>query len=121
MSNVSEQCSESSSVHAMDIDNCTSHYLENNNTSDNGSDRNVADTNILHAFQESLAASFVQGNLTHAQGNIILKTLRSLPYLSYLPRDTRTLLKTPFKSPIISKIDPGEYLHIGFATALIKI
>ncbi|XP_011859368.1 PREDICTED: uncharacterized protein LOC105556865 [Vollenhovia emeryi] len=73
------------------------------------------------SFKESLAIAFIQGNLTHTQGNIILKTLRSLPCLSYLPKDSRTLLNTPRKGPIISKVDPGEYLHIGFAKALIRI
>jgi len=79
------------------------------------------EVNTFYAFQKSLAACFVEGNLTHTQGNIILRILRSLPCLSYLPKDSRTLLNTPRKGPIISKVEPGEYLHIGFEKALIKI
>jgi len=84
------------------------------------SDQNLNEkVNTSYAFQKSLAACFVEGNLTHTQRNIILRTLRSLPCLSYLPKDSRTLLNTPRKGPIISKV--GEYLHIGFEKALIKI
>jgi len=79
------------------------------------------EVNIFHAFKKSLVACFVQRNLTHTQGNIILRTLRSLLCLSYLPKNSRTLLNTPRKGPIISEIEPGEYLHIGFEKALIKI
>ena len=88
-------------------------YLERDISSVSESDQNSNEEVNFYAFQNSLAASFVQGNLTHTQGNIILRTLRSLPYLSYLPKDSRTL-NTPRKGPIISKIEPGEYLHIGF-------
>lgn len=72
-------------------------------------------------FRESLASAFIKGNLTHIQGNIILKTLRSLPQLAYLPRDTRTLLDTPRVGPQIRKVYPGEYFHIGFKKVLTRI
>lgn len=116
----SQQCSELSSVDPINVNNFL--YLERNILSANESDQNSnKEVNTFHAFQKSLAASFVQGNLTHTQGNIILRTLRLLPCLSYLPKDSRTLLNTPREGPIISKVEPGEYLHIGFEKALIKI
>lgn len=76
---------------------------------------------MQNTFQESLATAFVQGKLTQTQENLILKTLRSLPCLSYLPKDSRTLLSTPRKDCVVSKVDPVEYLHIGFIKALITM
>jgi hypothetical protein len=47
--------------------------------------------------------------------------MRSLPYLAYLPRDTRTLLGTPRVGPQVCSIDPGEYLYIRFEKSLTRI
>jgi len=119
---VREQDSEFlSSVNAIsDVESCSSVDLQRNiSPTFDENDFNARTQNDI--FKEHLATAFVQGNLTHVQGNIILKTLRSLPYLSYLPKDSRTLLNTPRQGPIISKIDFGEYLHIGFAKALDRI
>lgn len=73
-------------------------------------------------FQNRVAASFIQGNLTHTQGNVILEMLRSHRCLSYLPKDTRTLLNTPRSNYCItSHVSPGEYLHLGFEKAVVRI
>lgn len=81
---VNEQCNEFSSYDSMNVSNCN---LERNILFANDSDSNLnEDLNTFHIFQKSLAESFVKGNLTHTQGNIILNTLRSLPCLSYLPK-----------------------------------
>jgi len=116
---VNEQCNEFSSDVPMNHDNYNFSSLRNISPESNCNSN--AEMNTLHVFKESLAEAFIQANLTHTQGNIILKTLRSLSYLSYLPKDSRTLLHTPRKGPIIIKIEPGEYLHIGFAKALVRI
>lgn len=117
MSVVSEPCSEQSSIitAVSDIHSVSSVQL------DSISSVNTSDKDPAHTFRESLASAFIKGNLTHAQGNIILKTLRSLSYLAYFPQDTRTLLNTPRVAPQVRRIYPGEYLHIGFEKVLIRI
>lgn len=116
---VNGQFSELSSSVPMNIDNYN--FYSKRNISPESDCNSNTEINTSHVFQKSLAEAFIQGNLTHTQGNIILKTLRSLPCFSYLPKDSRTLLHTPRKSPIISEVKPGKYLHIGFAKALIRI
>lgn len=69
-------------------------------------------------FTEKLATCFVKNNINHIQGNMILKTLRSHNCLSYLPKDVRTLLKTPRMSIELRNVSPGEYLHTGFVTGI---
>lgn len=113
-------------VHLMDVENCNSSNLQlERNFSPatfqfNENNHNL-DAEVNNTFQESFAIAFIQGNLTHTQGNIILNTLRSLPCLSYLPKSSRSLLNTSRKGPIISKVNSGEYIHIGFSKALIRI
>jgi len=45
---------------------------------------------IVFMFQEKLAAWFVQSNISHTQGNAILKVLREHKCLAYLRIDIRT-------------------------------
>ncbi|XP_071633245.1 uncharacterized protein [Temnothorax longispinosus] len=47
---------------------------------------------------------------------MILNTLRSHNCLSYLPKDVRTLLKTPRMSVKLRNVPPGEYLHTAGIT-----
>jgi hypothetical protein len=69
-------------------------------------------------FQENLAAVLVDAN--HVLGNRILSILRTHKCFTFLPKDIRTLLFTPQIRPIIHKIEPGEYLHIGVKKCLIR-
>lgn len=119
---VSEPCAEQSSV-VTEVDDIhsISSIQPDSISSVNASDCDKEIMNPAHAFQESLALAFIKRNLTHTQENMILKTLRSLPYLAYLPRDTRTLLGTPRVGSQVRSIDPGEYLHIGFQKSLTRI
>lgn len=72
------------------------------------------------AFKNELAQIFIQANIKHAQGDILLHFLRKHPCHNNLPLATKTLLKTP-RQPFKSiKVDPGEYYHIGFEAQLIK-
>lgn len=58
--------------------------------------------------------------MSHVQGNNILALLRSHQCFSFLPKDIRTLLRTP-KIPVeIFNVEPGEYLHLGFKSTLIN-
>lgn len=73
-------------------------------------------------FDLQLAPAFLQGSMTHTQGNIILKTLRAHACLQYLPKDMRTFLKTPHVcQDEIREVAPGEHLHLGFEKAVLKI
>lgn len=70
-----------------------------------------------------LKNAFITARLTHSQGNIILKVLRTFPFgLIYLPKDSRTLLKTPadVASRRIEQIAGGEYLHLDLKSTLKK-
>lgn len=69
-------------------------------------------------FQENLAAILVEAN--HILGNRILSVLRTHNCFTFLPKDIRTLLFTPKVSPVVHKIEPGEYLHIGIKKCLAR-
>lgn len=45
-------------------------------------------------FQTRLAGAFLRTNMNHVQINAVLKTLRTHPCHSTLPKDARTVLKT---------------------------
>lgn len=78
--------------------------------------RNTCDEVI---FQKNLAAILVEAN--HVLGNRILSVLRTHNCLTFLPKDIRTLLCTPKISPLVHKIESGEYLHIGVKKCLARI
>lgn len=80
----------------------------------------VSDNFCQPSFREHLAACFVDNNLTHVQGNNILSLLRTHPCFSNLPKDVRTLINTPRNSAIVSKVEPGEYIHFDLEAALIE-
>lgn len=72
------------------------------------------------SFCERLSSCFVNNNLTHVQCNNILSVLRMHPCFSTLPKDVRTLLHTPRNRVIVSKIEPGEYIHFDLETKIIQ-
>lgn len=72
------------------------------------------------SFRQHLASCFVDNNLTHVQGQNILSLLRTHSCFSNLPKDIRTLIGTPRKRVILSKIEPGEYVHFDVATTLVQ-
>lgn len=79
--------------------------------------------NVENIGKNLLRNTFLQANLTHTQGNLVLKTLRQFPFNhDYLPKDQRTLLRTPtiIASTLVQPIAGGEYLHIGFRSTLLK-
>ncbi|XP_011876846.1 PREDICTED: uncharacterized protein LOC105566980 [Vollenhovia emeryi] len=71
-------------------------------------------------FQDRLAACFVNNNITHVQCNNILSVLRTHTCFSSLPKDVRTLLKTPRTPVVVSKVDPGKYIHFSLEAEIIK-
>lgn len=123
MSVISEPCSGPSILvsASVDVNSVGSIHSEHTNSALVNHYDNEEVMEPAQAFRQSLASVFVKGNLTHTQGNIILKSLHTLPQLAYLPRDTRTLLNTPRIGPQVRNIYLGEYLHIGFEKALTRI
>jgi len=56
------------------------------------------------------------------QINSILSVLRQHKCLARLPKDARSLLKTPRRSRIISRtVHPGEYIHIGIKSNILNM
>lgn len=54
----------------------------------------------------------VRHNITHTALNDLLVSLSAFPQFSYLPKDSRTLLKTPITTPV-KNIEDGIYYHFG--------
>ena len=50
----------------------------------------------------------------------LLKILRVCPGLEFLPKDCRTLMKTP-RSTEIREIEPGQYAHFGISKGVAKV
>lgn len=84
---------------------------------------NPSNHNCRYEFQKELARTLLTCTINHSHGKKILNTLRKHKCLSYLPRDCRTLYKTPriFHDRYLCPMDPGQYLHIGVEKCLVKI
>jgi len=77
--------------------------------------------NTIDNFQERLTEVFIRSSMSHAQANAILQVVRTHPCLSTLPKDCRTLLKTPRISHPTFSIAGGEYLYLGFEAGILSI
>ena len=85
-------------------------------------DNNEQDLTALQ--RNALRNAFLSVNVNHTQAKTILATLRSFPfYIANLPKDSRTLFKTPkaVVKNIIQHMSGGKYLHIGCKVMLQKI
>lgn len=75
-------------------------------------------------FSERLASCFVDNNFTHVQCNNVLSFFRThfrtFSCFSNLPKDARTILSTPRNRIIISKVEPGEYIHFDLKSKIIE-
>lgn len=78
------------------------------------------DEESRHSFSQLLHQCFIDTNIPHTTGNNILKILRTHSCFSSLPKDSRTLLKTPRIQIELSIVEPGEYVHFGFKKGVIK-
>lgn len=92
----------------------------NSLSSDSDASSSFSISSIELSFQEKLASCFVDNHLTHVQGNSILSLLRSHSCFRDLPKDVRTLLNTPRVKIIVSKVEPGEYIHFDVETSIIE-
>ncbi|XP_043269840.1 uncharacterized protein [Venturia canescens] len=72
-------------------------------------------------FREKLAAFFVKKRITAEAGDELLALLRSHACFESLPKSTKSLLRTPRHPVALVEVPPGQYLHLGFETALHRI
>ncbi|XP_026826387.1 uncharacterized protein LOC113562169 [Ooceraea biroi] len=77
--------------------------------------------NTIDNFREHLVEVFVNNGMSHTQVSAVLQVLRTHPCLSSLPKDCRTLLKTPRTTHPTFNIAGGEYLHLGFEAGILSI
>lgn len=92
---------------------------DSENVTDNA-DNPVDDTEIqIHSLQAKLGDWAVRYQINQNAVSALLLILRNYGH-SDLPRDCRTLVKTPRKK-IISQMDNGSYCHFGLKPALITI
>lgn len=69
---------------------------------------NIADS----ALKSELAHVAIVNNIPHTTMTQLLQVMKNHPSLSFLPSDSRTLLKTPRVVNTIS-MSPGQYYHFG--------
>lgn len=92
----------------------------NSNDSEDSTSSSLSISSIEETFQDRLAACFVNNNFTHVQSNNILSVLRTHTCFSSLPKDVRTLLKTPRTPVVVSEVDPGKYIHFSLEAEIVK-
>ncbi|CAG5109383.1 Protein of unknown function, partial [Cotesia congregata] len=76
---------------------------------------------IEETLKSNLSHCIVHNKINLVQGNALLNVLRAHPLLKFLPKDTRSLLKTPRDKIKIKHIAPGEYIHLGLEVMLKSI
>ncbi|XP_044578594.1 protein PFF0380w-like [Cotesia glomerata] len=116
-------------------DNDNNDNNDNSNTNNNHSDKNLvnetASENVQiidrtfsfdeQAFENNLAKCLVNNSINHTQTKAFLDVLRTHPSLTFLLKDSRSLMKTSRKKILTKIVPPGEYLHIGLEFKLHSI
>ena len=72
-----------------------------------------------HKFQDQIAHWVTENNVSQTSVSQLLKILRSHSCHSSLPKDARTLMKTPRTCEIIN-ISPGQYVHFSLLDGIIR-
>lgn len=88
---------------------------------DNSDDNNVSsfsNTADKQVFRKQLASCFIDNNLTHVQGNVILSLLRKHKCFSLLPKDIRTVLNSN-RSVLIFFVLLEKYLHFDLERVIV--
>ncbi|XP_057329321.1 uncharacterized protein LOC130670127 [Microplitis mediator] len=81
--------------------------------------QNIHDTSFNpQVFRSTLAKCIVDNKINLTQSKALLEVLRTHPDLLFLPKDPRSLIKTPREKIVTKIVAPGEYLHIGFESKL---
>lgn len=98
--------------------------LRNLNCSENVESVDISDTNYAitienkeHVFCSKLQKWAINENVTHSTLNSLLNVLRAEPGYNYLPKDARTLLKTPINTHA-KKLGSGLYYYFGINETL---
>ncbi|XP_074106319.1 uncharacterized protein LOC141532060 [Cotesia typhae] len=103
----------------------THEILQTNNNSRTNEPKNMnKPTGILsteETLKLNLSKCIVHNKINQVQGNALLNVLRAHPLLKFLPKDTRSLLKTPRDKIGTKSIAPGEYIHLGLEVMLKSI
>lgn len=73
------------------------------------------------ATKSSIAEWVIECNVPRSHVSNLLRRLRFDCGLSYLPLDSRTLLKTMRTKPILRSVFPGQYAHFGFVKGLLAL
>ncbi|XP_072161526.1 uncharacterized protein [Bemisia tabaci] len=74
----------------------------------------------VESLQDELRKWVAEFNITLVALSALLCILRSHGCFSRLPKDARTVLKTP-KSVIPKSVPPGQYYHLGLREILLKL
>jgi len=98
--------------------------LKNLNCDENIQSVDVSDTNRVdiietkkHVFCSKLQKWAINNNVTHSTLNSLVNILRAEPNYNYLPKDARTLLKTP-NDTHAKKLGSGLYYYFGINETL---
>lgn len=102
----------------------SSHELNFQNVS-SASDSDIEDFERFKPFQaasftEKIAGWAVECRIPHSHLNKLLSILKEHDCFTKLPKDSRTLLKTP-RQTVTKPVFPGLYSHFGLAKGLEKI
>ncbi len=87
---------------------------------DSDIDTNEADENLLEQFLNKISQWSLRYNLSRDCFNDLLNLLIASKRFKYseLPKDCRTLLKTPKKLPPIDNIEGGQFVYFGIESQL---
>lgn len=81
-------------------------------------DKDVFESRNKITVADKIAQWIIKNNISHNSSNELLSILKSenLP----VPKDCRTLLKTPLLCNDIVNIPPGEYVHLGIEKGILE-
>jgi len=101
-------------------ENHESHNSNNTNSSMEPSESSISSVDSYEdpplqsneSLEVSIASWAIRHSITHSALNNLLITLSNFPQLKHLPKNARTLLKTP-TTTIVKEIKGGIYHHFG--------
>ncbi|XP_057326524.1 uncharacterized protein LOC130668312 [Microplitis mediator] len=73
------------------------------------------------SFLRDLAQCLVENNINQFQSKALLAVLRTHPKLNFVPKDPRSLIKTPRVKVNVKDVSPGQYLHIGIKSTVTSL
>ena len=104
-------------IDSYDVDSCNG-WRWSNSDSESEMDEYLATDEVTDSLEYNLGEWSIANNITHTALRSLLDMLR--PYHPSLPKDPRTLLRTPTKHNI-RNINGGQYCHIGLELGLANL